>query len=124
MIDHEPEQDQAQVSCDRGAGRGPHAQRFQTPQKGQPQREANREEELRHDRVSIATIRVVMLPDGPDRLELTDEVHQQHAGHRVAAELIQRDDAALHGLVRGAHSGHALANTVSFVRSAARTELA
>ncbi len=112
VIDHEPEQDQAQVPGDRGAGGGPHAQRFQAPQKGQPQREANREEELRHDRVSITTIRVVMLPYRPDRLEPADEVHQQHAGHRVAAELIKRDDAALHGLVRGAHSGHALANTM------------
>ncbi len=110
MIDHESKQDQPQTSCHRGASRGPRALGSQTPQEGQPQREANRKEKLRHDRVCIATIRVVMLPDSPDRLEPADEVDQQHAGHRIAAELIKRHDAAFQGLMLCTHSSHALAN--------------
>ena len=114
VVDHESEQDQAQVSRDRGAGRGPDAQGFQPPQERQPKREADREEELRHDRVGIAAIRVVVLPDGPDRVEAAEEVHQQHAGHRVAAELVERGDAARQDWA-GAHSGHAGAAVVAIL---------
>ena len=96
VVDHEAEQDQPQAPDDRGAdrpARRPSA--FKPSEEGQPEGEPDREEELRHDRVGIAAIRVVMLPDGADLAEAADEVDQQHAGHGVAAELVERGDAAL-----------------------------
>jgi hypothetical protein len=63
------------------------------PKQRQPEGEADREEELRHDRVGVAVVGVVVLEDGMNRGVATDEVHQEHPGHGVAAELVHRFNA-------------------------------
>ena len=103
VIDHESQQNQPEIPLDGRPDRGPGAHGLEPFQEREPVREANREEELRHDRVGIAAIRIVMLPDGPDLVEPADEVHQQHPGHRVAAELVQRGDSPLGGKSRFVH---------------------
>ena len=64
VVEHEPEEDQPEVarrSPRRIAGQAPDG--LEAPQERQPVREADREEELRHDRVGVAAIRVVVLQD-------------------------------------------------------------
>ena len=104
VIEHEAEEDQARASPQDGDDGGPGADGLQPPQERQPVGEADREEELRHDRVGIAAIRIVMLEDRRHRLEAADEVDQQHADDGVAAELVEGiDPGTLRGVVR--HEG-------------------
>ena len=68
--------------------------RCQPPQKRQAKREPHREKELRHDRVGVAAIGVVMLEHRRDDDVAAQEVDEQHSHDGVAAKLVQRDDAA------------------------------
>src|SRR5690606_7976468 len=60
---------------------------------GQPEGEADREEELRHDRVGIAAERIAVLEYDRRGGVRAQEVDQKHAGHGVPAKLIERRDA-------------------------------
>ena len=62
--------------------------------KRQAIRESDREEELRHDRVGVAAIRVVVLEDRRHDLVAAHEIDEEHADHGIAAKLVQRDDSA------------------------------
>ena len=66
----------------------------------EPKREADREEELRHDRVGIAAERVLVGQQDRRGGERADEIHQEHARHGVAAKLVERGDAGGGGLGR------------------------
>src|SRR5262249_53421528 len=59
----------------------------------QPVRKANCKEELRHDRIGVAAIGIVVLENIRDRVELANEVDEKHAEDCVAPELIERNDA-------------------------------
>ena len=61
--------------------------------KSQPVGKSDREEELRHDRIGITAIRVVVFEHRRHHLVSAQEVDKEHAHHGVAAKLIQRDDS-------------------------------
>ena len=100
VVDHEAEEDQPEVALEhRGGGRQEAAGR-EPAQKRQAIGEADREEELRHDRVGVAAIRVVVLEDRRHHLVAAQEVDEEHADDGVAAKLVERDDTSRAGLDR------------------------
>jgi hypothetical protein len=100
VVEHEPEQDQPEVAPEHRDRRGPRAQGGGAAEERQPVGEPDGEEELGHDRVGVAAIRVVVLQDRRDGPVAAQEIHQQHPGDRVAPELIERGEPA--PLTRGA----------------------
>jgi len=66
---------------------------FGTAKERQPIRKPDRKKELRHDRIGIAEIRVVVAEDGKyglDGRKRPDEIHEEHLEDGIATELIQR----------------------------------
>jgi hypothetical protein len=65
------------------------------PQHRQPVRKPTGEQEARHDRVGVAEVGVVVLEHGQRQMnggQSPEEVDHEHAGDRVAAELVHRID--------------------------------
>ena len=85
-----------------GGRRGARAEPLDPAEERQPVGEPDREEELGHDRVGIAAIRVVVLQDRRDGREAAQEVDQEHPGDGVAAELVERLDPSRTGFGKAA----------------------
>ena len=85
---HEPQHALDHVPIGRGQAVG-----LRAAAKRQPKGKPHREKELRHDRVGIAEEVVRVLQQNVRRRERADEVDQEHAGHGVAAKLVERRDA-------------------------------
>src|SRR5690242_9468539 len=92
MIDDHPDEDQREAAVYCLAVRRSRAELPDVTQQRQPEREADRKEELRHDGVRVTVVIVVVLENGMDRDVAADEIHQKHPGHGIAAELVHRFD--------------------------------
>ena len=82
-IDHQGQQHEPQQTPDHPAVSGSDPRALHTSLKCQPQRKPHRKQKLRHDRVGIADVIVMMLQHARGRVEPADEVHQQHSDHGV-----------------------------------------
>ena len=89
MIEDRADEDKPEAARDRLFIRLAGADLFDVPEEGQTEGEADGEEELRHDGVGIAAVGVVVLQQRVNGGETAQEVHQEHAGDRVTAELIE-----------------------------------
>jgi len=85
-IDHYAEQDQAERAFDHAGG-------CCAFEHAEAHGEADSKEEMRHDRVGITVVGVVMFEYIVDGLEATDEIDEKHSNYGVAAELIEGEDA-------------------------------
>ena len=98
VVDHERHQRQPQHAADHVAiGRG-QALGLRPAAERQPKGEADRKEELRHDRVGIAAKRVLVRQQERRGGKRAQKIDQEHAGHGVAAKLVERSDAGRGGL--------------------------
>ena len=89
-VHNQGHQDQAQQSLDRAAISRGRTLHLRPPGERQSKGKADREQKLRHDRVGIAAVRIVVLQHRVARLETAHEVDQEHTQDGVPAELVQR----------------------------------
>ena len=91
-VDDERDEQEAEVAFEGVDVGGTRAMQVSSAQECHPEGEPDREEELRHDRVGVTAIGVVVCEEGHGRAdgqERADEVDEQHAEDGVPPELVE-----------------------------------